>query len=278
MQANTDYPDMLPDCSSVNLCDGNEAEAYSHLALALLQMSAYCGDGRPGYRLSGGILVSRTRQWIGRIEDNAPRIPPAQLVRALGGFDLMYRYVYGVPASSGFLNRCYLRAFDEGRTGDAKIGDEELFRAVAGRIRLRDSAFFGAPLRWYSEMLDSWYNTFRLTGSLPGATLPVALLQACFLLREDLFAFAGRRQDSFKKKLAVRYVPEVADGAVTGDDGDTLRAKLEFLRGNRGRFASFGRTEDMEQELLSALSDCPDIIPMHRKAFALDAELGRMIA
>lgn len=269
---------MLPDCSSVNLCDGNEAEAYSHLALALFQMSSCRGDGRPGPGLSGGILVSRTRQWIGRIEDNAPRIPPAQLVRALGGFDLMYRYAYGVPASSGFLNRCYLRAFDEGRTVGDGIRDEELFRAVAERISLRDSAFFGEPLRWYSERLDAWYNAFRLKGELPGETMPSVLQQACFLLREDLFAFAGRRQEIFKKKLAVRYVPEVAAGAVTGDDGDTLRAKLELLRGNRGRFASFAATEEIELGLLSALSQCPDMHPLHRRAFAIDAELGRMIA
>lgn len=98
------------------------------------------------------------------------------------------------------------------------------------------------------------------------------------MLHEDLFAFEGSRQEILKQNLAAHYAGCVLAGDAYDNDGDTLRAKLAFLRGNRRSVASPSQASEAEQRLLCALAISPDIPAHDRRAFALDAEFNAALA
>lgn len=265
----------LPNLSSVNCNNGYEIAAYSHMMLSLLQRSdRFCCGTQP--IASSKQLLRSAKLWIETIESRVEHIPAHEAIVALNGFDFIHRLAYGHAASGKLIGNCYMKAFEEHVKGDNRIGETDLFIAVSERLRLRDKTFFGKPLKWFGLTLDEWYNQCRYTGEFRDRPLDIALQQAGSLISQDLYAFTGRDQESVKRMIADRYVPTIA---VNGsENGMTLYAKLAFLRHNRDRFDSFEQTEKIEQDLLLALSQSPEVCPLDRMAFALDAEFKNVLA
>lgn len=267
----------LPDIPEIGRINGREVAAYTHLLLALLQRSDRfcCGTAPAAYTRA---LLPKAKAWIKKIEDSVALVPADGLVAALEGFDMLHRIAFGCPASGDFTGRCYMAAFEARAAGGRSVADTDLFRAVAERLHQRDKAFFGRPMLWYVDTLERWHKACCRTGAFSGIPLHTALRQADLLLNEDLFAFEGSRQEILKQNLAAHYAGCVLAGDAYDNDGDTLRAKLAFLRGNRRSVASPSQASEAEQRLLCALAISPDIPAHDRRAFALDAEFNAALA
>lgn len=280
------YSIQLPPISTINFTDGNEVAAYGHLALNLLQsFNLTVGDGRTVQ--SSSELLKSAREWIVSFEKYAEQITAGQLIPAVGYFDILHRFAYSRPASGEFIGKCCMRAFSERVKGNADISETDLFRAISERIRLNDHSFFDRTLLWCGMTIEKWVNECRADGSFHNTPLHIALLQADNVIASDLFAFTGNSQQTFKQKIAIRYLPITMTSV--GDDGATLGAKLTFLRNNRHKFAyTIAKTSDLsninnntydtERSLLISLSHSTDIHPLDRQAYLLEADLLTTLA
>lgn len=282
------YSIQLPPISTINFTDGNEVATYGHLALSLLQSSDLSVGGSKTVQSSYELLKT-AREWIVCFEKYAEEIPAGQLIPAVGYFDILHRFVYRHAADGEFIGRCCMRAFCERVKGNVDVSETDLFRAISERIRLNDRSFFERPLLWCGITIEKWIDECRADGLFHNTPLHIALLQADNVLASDLFAFTGNSQQTFKQKIAIRYLPMTA--ASDGDDGPTLSAKLTFLRNNRHKFAYTAfkpsdlsdsnnniDTGDAERTLLLALSRSADIHTFDRQACLLEADLLTTLA
>ncbi len=270
----------LPEVSSVNRHDADEVMAYSHLLLSLLQRSDRHSCGVEPFVATRDLLPV-AKEWLRTIREILPGIPSCRLIRLADIYGMLHLIVYNETASET-VGRYYKEAFMTRVRGDHTVSETELFRAIAGRLQSGDRSFLGKYLDWYSRTLDRFFREFdkilQISGGSTFSGTAESLRKANILLSTDLFAFAGRGQQSFKSRLATLCRDALLDyKAMETDSPDTMQAKLLLLRENGCRIFSAGERALLEERLLASLSLAPSLHPLYRRAYLLDLSFRKKL-
>lgn len=113
----------------------------------------------------------------------------------------MHRITYWTSPNAEEVNSIKLAAFDAMIHGDKDVDEYIMFRAIRKAVSQRDKAFFDKPLSWSCMALERWYK--EALAGFDKTTLSDYDIQSRIniLLEPDLYAYAGRAQDQFKKRL-----------------------------------------------------------------------------
>ncbi|MDE6460519.1 MAG: hypothetical protein K2K52_06790, partial [Paramuribaculum sp.] len=139
------------------------------------------------------------------IEQQLPRISPADALTAIATFDIIHRIAHGAPANPQLINKYTLRAFDALISGDKTIDEYTLFRQIGMGIRRKDPAYTDKPLRWHSLSLARWHKQFANAEPVGNLSDYDTAQRVSILLSSDLWALETRNEAAFKHRLHTRY-------------------------------------------------------------------------
>lgn len=228
-------------------------------------------------------ITQLAKEWVINVEKRIGEKSPNEVLMILEPFDFMHRIAYRTAAQD-FIDHNILAAFEAYINGDKTVNEYYLYFYIRQQIVRKNTDFFGQPLKWYLSTLERWFNRFKSGASNEPQSDYDTIEIVNSLLTEDLFAFVGSKQDTFKKKLFDnhRHYLDELDGLGNRerdsiDSGESDRfsyrelvALSNFLK-TSGKYLSKEERAAFDHSLLCAQLAHPDINRFYR--LSLEHEL-----
>lgn len=188
--------DILPDISEINFKDPDDITGYVSL---LCREGGNLGMYTVGFRptAESNRLRQTSNRLVRRLDENLPKMVPADAFQVMTAYDMAHRIAYGKPADPGVTNRYILSAFSAMIGGDTLVDEYSMHREISRKIRQRDRVYLDKPLSWYSMNIDRWFKTLDTHKAAPYDTIS----RVSILLGSDMYVFVGKDEVTYKKAL-----------------------------------------------------------------------------
>ena len=150
-------------------------------------------------------LIREATCWINTVRERIDTYTHGDALRLTDAYDLIHRIAYGVPADRIFINGIILRAFRAMTQGDGSVDQYLMFRLIHRAAGRREKEFIGTPLTWTFKALDSWHREATEGFDRERLTDYDIISRLTLLLESDLYAYEGRCQQQFKRRLLVSH-------------------------------------------------------------------------
>ncbi|MDE6091248.1 MAG: hypothetical protein K2G41_11185 [Duncaniella sp.] len=190
--------DASTDVDYSNVCD---ATGYATLILSVANDAGmlYPTGNKQSYEAIQTIKLAK--EWVYNVRTNICKMEAGHAMDMLAPYDLMHRLAHHSSTPKAFADEYLLKAFEARVHGDRSVNEYHLYRFIKEKLNRRDKSYFGRPLEWYASSLDRWYKKFRNGRASENLSDYDTLEIVSILMSEDLFAFAGSDQNTFKKRL-----------------------------------------------------------------------------
>ena len=206
----------MPDLAAVDFSD---VDIVNSAAAEILRAGAAVGafGGLTPKQSVPAVAVYRAaREWVEGVRRQLPAMSAADALRVVDAFEAMHRIAFWTPADPALTARIKLAAFEAMMAGDSRVDQYIMFRLIRKGAGRRESALLDRPLAWSCDREQQWYAEASMALGSPAPGLPDAyaapeagagltdydiLSRAAILLRADLRAYEGGRQDEFKRRL-----------------------------------------------------------------------------
>ena len=206
----------MPDLAKVDFSD---VDIVNSAAAEILRTGAAVGafGGLTPKQSVPAVAVYRAaREWVEGVRRQLPAMSAADALRVVDAFEAMHRIAFWTPAEPALTARIKLAAFEAMIAGDSRVDQYIMFRLIRTAVRRRESAFMDRLLEWSCDREQQWHAEASMALGSPAPGLPDAcaapeagagltdydiLSRAAILLRSDLRAYEGGRQDEFKRRL-----------------------------------------------------------------------------
>ena len=254
----------IPDCTRLDYTDADEAESACRLLVALMQRTP--AHRRRDVAAADSRAVEReAKTWLERIAVAAPALHCHLRLKALGGYDTLYRLTYPSAPVGAVATACRTDAFEARIRGDLRVDETELATALTAPACAPDER----QARWLAATTDILVRRLARYSGFRSMPLARALKAARYLLERNLHAFTPS-QDAFKERLSRLCLAQLTSLAAL--DSATLQSALTFVRAAKNRFIDDNTAFRLETELLHRLTDREDLPPLAREAHTLDLE------
>lgn len=199
--------------------DFREIDRVNHAAAEILRVGAAVGalsTATPSQSAAAVAVYRAAKEWVECVRRQLPAMSAADALRVVDAYEAMHRIAFWTPADPSLTARIKLAAFEAMMAGDSRVDQYIMFRLVRKAVRSRESAFMDRPLEWSCDREQQWYAEASMALGSPAPGHPDAcaapeagagltdydiLSRAAILLRSDLRAYEGGRQDEFKRRL-----------------------------------------------------------------------------
>ena len=192
----------------LSLVNFNKIEEVTEFAGRLIELGNSLGvlSGEKRLQSREAIAIYQAAKgWVNTVKKQMLAMSPAESLRLIDTYEIMHRIAYWTSPNAEEMNRLKLAAFDAMIHGDKDVDEYIMFRTIRKAVSQRDKAFFDKPLSWSCMALERWYK--EAVKGFDKATLSDYDIQSRIniLLESDLYAYAGRAQDQFKKSLIGKH-------------------------------------------------------------------------
>lgn len=192
----------------LSLVNFNKIEEVAEYAGRLIDLSNSLGVLSCEKRLQSReaiVIYQAAKGWVNTVKKQMLTMSPGESLRLIDTYEIMHRIAYCTSPNVEEMNRIKLTSFDAMIHGDKDVDEYIMFRTIRKAVSQRDKAFFDKPLSWSCMALERWYkeavkgydNTMHSDYDIQS--------RINILLESDLYAYAGRNQDQFKKSLIEKH-------------------------------------------------------------------------
>lgn len=195
------FDEMLDASIAVDYSNVDDATGYATLIFAVAnEVGLLLPNGnKQSYE---AIQITRlAKEWIYNVKAKIGGMEAGQAMHILASYDFMHRLGHHSPTPKAFIDEYLLKAFEARIHGDRSVNEYHLYHFIKEKLNRRDKSYFGRPLEWYASSLDRWYKKFKNGRAIENLSDYDTLEIVNILMSEDLFAFAGRDENKFKKIL-----------------------------------------------------------------------------
>ena len=194
--------DASTDVDYSNVCD---ATGYATLILSVANDAGmlYPTGNKQSYEAIQTIKLAK--EWVYNVRTNICKMEAGHAMDMLAPYDLMHRLAHHSSTPKAFADEYLLKAFEARVHGDRSVNEYHLYRFIKEKLERRDRTYFGPLLEWYSVSLDRWFKKFKNGLSTENLSDYDALEIISVLISEDLFAFVGHDQNTFKRRLFANH-------------------------------------------------------------------------
>lgn len=195
------FDEMLDASTAVDYSNVYDTTGYSTLIFAVANEAGLLSPtgNKQSYEAIQAIRLAK--EWIYNVNNKIGEMEPGDAMDMLAPYDLMHRLAHHSPTPKAFADEYLLKAFEARIHGDESVNEYHLYRFIKEKLDRRDKSYFGRPLEWYASSLDRWFKKFRNGSASDNFSDYDTLEIVSILLSEDLFAFTGSDQNTFKKNL-----------------------------------------------------------------------------
>ena len=174
------------------------------------------GGLTPKQSVQAVAVYRAAREWVAAVRRQLPAMSAADALRVVDAYEAMHRIAFWTPADPALTACIKLAAFEAMMAGDSRVDQYIMFRLIRKGAGRRESALLDRPLEWSCDREQQWYAEASMALGSPAPGHPDAcaapeagagltdydiLSRAAILLRADLHAYEGARQDEFKRRL-----------------------------------------------------------------------------
>lgn len=195
------FDEMLDASTAVDYSNVDDAAGYAALILAVAnEVELLLPNGtKQSYEAIQTIRLAK--EWVYNVKNKIGEMEVGDAMDMLALYDLMHRLAHHSPTPKTFADEYLLKAFEARIHGDELVNEYHLYRFIKEKLDRRDKTYFGRPIEWYASSLDRWFKKFRNGRAVEDMSDYETLEILSILMSEDLFAFTGSDQNTFKKKL-----------------------------------------------------------------------------
>ncbi|MDE6489323.1 MAG: hypothetical protein K2L46_08590 [Paramuribaculum sp.] len=220
----------------IGLIDFNDPYDIGGFVALIVQTGAALGMTMPDFRPSreSNEIRQLANRLVRKLDGLIPAMPSGNALLLVSAYDLAHRLAYLEPADRRFINRTVLRAFDARIAGDNTVDEYALFHEIRRAVSRRDAEFLDKPLLWSCLREEQWHKEACDGFDRERLSEYDIINRVTILLECDLFAYEGRRQERFKKRLfdSHRHYLEnygTADRRMPYAVNDFFMASCEYL-------------------------------------------------
>lgn len=266
----------IPEAKSINYSDTEEVCGYQMLLCKLYEASG--GFSYPRATTSViRYLESQGLIWLGQVKDLIEQILAnrttsqtlADIPELLASYDFLYRICHGAPCYE-YLRRIRLTTIERWLKGNKTISSTEITLMIAEDMNHDVRGLDGRYLTYYLRTEEQWVNELMQHGKFIDITLREAYERLRSLLKVDLFAYIGSREQT---RIKSRWVEAYLLDDPSTLDLPTQWAYIGFIRTATQK--GYYTAEDPQSQyirLFSALAMHPSIHPFYKEAIRIDLE------
>lgn len=212
----------MPDLAAIDFSDVDMVNRAAGEILRIGAAVGAFGGLTPKQSVPAMAVYRAAREWVEGVRRQLPAMPAADALRVVDAFEAMHRIAFWTSADPALTARIKLAAFEAMMAGDSRVDQYIMFRLIRKGAGRRESAFLDRPLAWSCDREQQWYAEASMALKSPAPGHPDAcaapdayaapeagagltdydiLSRAAILLRADLHAYEGARQDEFKRRL-----------------------------------------------------------------------------
>lgn len=242
------FPSLLLDIKRLDFGNVTDVAGYGLLLISCADKLGLTTSNEPTIG-SRSQITKLAERWSRGVERSIARMSAADALEILETYDIVQRLVLYREPAPDFIFRYVDRALDARIHGGSNVDPYKLYNRISAGLRLKEKAYYGKPLDWRLNMLDSWHSDF-LSGHYAGFTHATAydiISRVAVLLTSDISAFE-LNPEAYKRKLFenhLHYLDEVAAAyeawsaeTTTDCDYKTVEALSHFLQASRSYLAA----------------------------------------
>ena len=195
------FDEMLDASTAVDYSNVDDATGYATLIFAVANEVGILSPNVNKQSYEAIQTIKLAKEWVYNVKSKIGEIEAGQAMDMLAPYDLMHRLAHHSPTPKAFADEYLLKAFEARIHGDDSVNEYHLYRFIKEKLDRRDKTYFGRPLEWYASSLDRWFKKFKNGRTIENLSDYDTLEIVSILLSEDLFAFTGSDQNTFKKTL-----------------------------------------------------------------------------
>ena len=195
------FDEMLDASTAVDYSNVDDATGYATLIFAVANEVGILSPNVNKQSYEAIQTIKLAKEWVYNVKSKIGEIEAGQAMDMLAPYDLMHRLAHHSPTPKAFADEYLLKAFEARIHGDDSVNEYHLYRFIKEKLDRRDKTYFGRPLEWYASSLDRWFKKFKNGSAIETMSDYDTLEIVSILMSEDLYAFTGSDQNTFKKLL-----------------------------------------------------------------------------
>ena len=195
------FDEMLDASADVDYGSVDDATGYAALIFAVANEAGLLLPNGTKQSYEAIQTIKLAKEWVYNVKNKIGEMEVGDVMDMLAPYDLMHRLAHHSPTPKAFADEYLLKAFEARIHGDNSVNEYHLYRFIKEKLDRRDKSYFGRPLEWYASSLDRWFKKFKNGRTIENLSDYDTLEIVSILLSEDLFAFTGSDQNTFKKTL-----------------------------------------------------------------------------
>lgn len=193
------------DLSSINDANVDEINDFASHLINVGNSIGLFHTATPLQSREANSVYTLAKGWLTTVDRHLRTMSPAEALQLADAYEIMQRIAYGQSVRSEEINRVRLEAFDAMIHGDKNVDQYIMFKAIRRAVGQREKAFLDKPLRWSCITEERWHKEAREGFDRSVLSDYDILARVGILLESDLYAYEGRNQDLFKRRLATQH-------------------------------------------------------------------------
>lgn len=230
------------DVSAVDFDNVEEINAFASLLISLGSSLGVLKSKTPQQSKDAVTVYQSAKGWVNSVRMRLMIMSPSEALSVIEAYEIMYRIANWCDKNPEEACKVKLSAFDAMLHGDESVDRYMMFRIIRKAVRQKEKAFLDKPLAWSCLAERRWYLEACEGFDRSQLSDYDILSRVSILLESDLFAYEGRDQHKFKRRLFERhrhYLERytVVSAHIIGVLNDFLMASSKFLNEEEiGRF------------------------------------------
>lgn len=199
----THLPDIIS-ADSIDYANASEVIAYQRWLVSVYQSEGGLNYPQPASPLLR-ILENEALRWLQSVEAWIEGYRLADITAIIPAYDFTYRICHHRPPLR-FLKETRLKAINRWLKGDKSITATTVALMIADQIDIDINSIDRRFALFYFEQLSKWTRELQIHRRFSGIPLSEACNRLCRMLRENLSASLGNRQDEMKRQWVNDYI------------------------------------------------------------------------
>lgn len=267
MQVTTLYSEPM----MANVDDNSSVLSYCHYLVMKAQLTGnLCFDGHKPTK-EENLIAERCRVFSGKLARSLEGCRINEIPDLLDYYDLTYRIGNKCLPDKRFINKQKQRVIKVWKAGDRTIAESAVFGMVAPEVAYHREKADREYYTVYRIIKGRWLTTLKKYGYFPDATSYENYQRLALIMRENLSQELGASAEPYRRRWYERN--KIRDLARTSSL--ILRSYRRFATSLFPKVLDYGTQMQVDNSILSELSNRTDLSPYDRAAFRLALDHNR---
>ncbi|MCM1093918.1 MAG: hypothetical protein NC421_08185 [Lachnospiraceae bacterium] len=199
----THLPDIIS-ADSIDYANAPEVISYQQWLASIYQSEGGFSYPRPTSPLLR-ILENEALRWLQSVEESIDGYQLADIAAIIPAYDFTYRICHHRPPLR-FLKETRLKTINRWLKGDKSITVTTVALMIADQIDIDINSIDRRFALFYFDQLSKWTRELQIHRRFSGIPLSEACNRLCRMLKENLSANLGSRQDEMKRQWVNDYI------------------------------------------------------------------------